>query len=215
MLGAAGVGRCFDCSHEWDPTAPAPEPVPSLAQEATDDFAAELVELIASTEAEATALLDELIGGTARLEGGQVAQVVSFPSTETVELLLNDGRTEVVNLSDVDRITPRSDVVIEAPPIETVEDYAPEVQMSLTLAELILKAGIASVDMVDGVPQPGLPPVGYLPEEPDLIPVIEQAAALAVGMLIVNLSLDPALILAAIGDPQDPQEATDTPEVTQ
>lgn len=232
MVGAAGVGRCFDCMYEWDPAtevalAPLdvgpfdmpselevfgpPADVPPLTTAEVDaETVDDLKRFIAALDVDGVDGMDTLIGGTARLEGGQLGTVVSFPSIDSVEVVLNDGRTEIVDFSDVERITPRALDIEPAPETASVDDYAAEVQMAITLAELIVKAGIASVEGSGADVHPVAPPVGYLPDDPDLLPVIEKAAAIAVGMLIVNLHLDVDAMLHTL----DPQPAGETQEAT-
>lgn len=243
MVGASGNGLCFDCQHSWDPATvtagpkPAPlnqppgvigivdtgepPPVPLLAP-----FDMATVEEVYGSIAEpddrtATFPPEELIGGTARLEGGQLATVVSFPSIDSVEVVLNDGRTEIVDFSDVERITPRApapatdavDVPVPAEYVDAVESLIAEreydkgdgneeaaaVKLTGELAVLIVKAAVAS--MPDAA-RPGeiVPvPIGFLPDDPGLFPIVEQAAVQAVRGVIAVFELDAAVLLAAVG----------------
>lgn len=236
MVGAAGVGRCFDCTHEWDPaTEVAPEPL------AVEPFAMAPIEDVygpddAVTDWDGIHDPDALIGGTARLEGGQVATVNAFPDADHVHVTLNDGRDEIVPMSDVERITPRAsaavveaaddahdavgnvidvpDLSVVSPAVETLDDYDDQVQMTVTLAQLIVMAGVSSVEGSGADVYPVAPPQGFLPDDPALMPVIEQAAAMAVGMLIVNLHLDVDAIVHTLQGPQ-PEEVGDQQQETE
>lgn len=214
MIGVSGVGRCFDCAHEWDPTAE----VATVAIE-IEPFAMAPVEDVYGPDIDddvwaEPASQEATIGGTARLEGGQLATVLSWPSVDSVELLLNDGRVEVVNVSDVERITERAPDPETAPVVESVDDLAAEVQMAVTLAQLIIMAGVTSVEGEGADVHPVAPPVGFLPDDPALMPTIEKAAAIAVGMIIVNMGLNVDELVATLAGPQVEEVGDQTTEET-
>lgn len=152
---------------------------------------------------------DTLIGGIATLEGGQVTEVVSFTTHDSVIVRLSTGDLEDVDLNDVQAIVPP--VVVPDPAVlpETVDGLAPDAQLSLTLARLIIRAGCESVNGTGADVTPGVPPVGYLPVEPDLHNVIERAAGLAVGMLIEVFELDVDAILEWVGAVHDETDQGD------
>ncbi len=119
-----GMAKCWDDLHEWDPKAvtaiPRPQPAPQPVETAADVLGPP-----ADVETEPEPLgVEELIGGTARLEGGQVAQVLSFPDDDHVTVRLNDGSDETIPLGDVERITPRAPEYVVDPDESTADVFA-------------------------------------------------------------------------------------------
>lgn len=163
----------------------------------------------------ATVDTDDLIGGTARLEGGQVALVLSFPDADHVVVRLNDGRDETVPLSDVERITRRAP---EPEPTEDgtdagdVAEWITDVRM---LSDLILAAGVATVYDQAGENVVGQPPAGWLPRDATTNALVEAAVAVTVARLIVAYSIDTDDILEGVSQTipviqtDDPTEVPD------
>lgn len=155
-----------------------------------------------------------LVGGVATLEGGQVATVVAFTGSETVIVALSTGDLQEVPMSDVERIMPP--IVIPDPVVipDDVDAMPADMQLALTLAQVIIRAGCESVTGTGASVTPGVPPVGYLPADEALHSVVERAAGLAVGMLIEAFGLDVDAILRFVGAVDESAEvATETTEV--
>lgn len=151
MVMSDGMAQCFDDGTVWNPAevkgiprAQRPEAVPvSPANPAVMVGGAETTAGTVPPAVDESPMPgqvqvpvpadpltpDDMIGGTARLEGGQVAVVLSFPDDEHVTVRLNDGRDETVPMSDVERITPRAPVqVIEAADLAHPPAEEPEVE---------------------------------------------------------------------------------------
>jgi hypothetical protein len=146
--------------------------------------------------------LDDLVahvGGEIVLEGGQRGYVTEIVDDDHIEVQLPDDRVEVVNLSDVTamHLPPRA---VEIPDDDDATlALAPDLQVALQLAQLIIRAGCESVNGTGETIAPGIPPVGYLPADPDLFPVVERAAGLAVAMILELLDADVDAVLLAVG----------------
>ncbi|HET9247716.1 MAG TPA: hypothetical protein VFO15_18070 [Xanthobacteraceae bacterium] len=208
----AGRRLCINCRHEWNPNdaprlravptqpsgVPAPPPVvptrpasdtepPGATHEA--EAAADDTEGTDGPEWDATPL-EALVGTLVVLEGGQVATLVSFPDDDHAEVVIGAGtdaeRLEVVSLNDVERS-------IDAPP--PVADVPTETAVALaavnmTVAGLVLQAGLASI--AGEYPNAELltPPTGWLPLDVDGLPALEQGCAYAVAFLVHAYSLN-------------------------
>lgn len=177
MVGVQGNGLCFACSHTWDPK--------------------EVTALPLDTPAPAAPVIDEVAVSTvaAALD---VPDPYAFPSTW-------EGLTEYRAAGGVMADETWWEVRMGAPadqvdPVPSMLDGAPDVgAVTVMLAELIVKAGIAALNGQGDDVTPGVPPTGYLPDDPAMHPMIEQAAAIAVGILITNMHLDVDEILATLG----------------
>lgn len=199
-IGASGNGLCFACSHTWDPSVPQPEP-PARVEPTPANVVEEHPEPFGGVKDDRTGVeLHELIGGTATLEGGQVATVISFTEDDRVIVRLRNDDLQDVSLADVERIVPPLPPVVEVAVEIDENDPPPGIAAVLHLAKLIVKAGIASVRNEGGQAVPAVPPVDWLPKDRAMFPVVEQACAVAVGMLITTFELDPADLLGMIGD---------------
>lgn len=192
MVLSDGMARCFDDQHEWDPETVTALPRPPIAP-----FAMASVEEVFGPppgfDVEAPAdTRAELVGGTARMEGGQLGTVTGFPDDDHVTVLLNDGRSETVALSDVETITARAPAFVPGPQPTadvTVPSWALDVE---ALSNLILRAGLAAIETRDGVPVVGDPPADWLPRDESSNALVEAAAALAVARLVVAYEIDQA-----------------------
>lgn len=177
MIGVQGNGLCFECGHTWDPkevtALPLDTPAPTVA---VIDEAADIATLGPDANPDLYSF-DPTWEGLAeyRAAGGTITDEVWWE----VRMGAPAG--------DVDPVPSMMDGVDDA------------VQVTVMLAELIVKAGIASVNGRGDDVVPGVPPTNYLPDDPAMHHMIEQAAAMAVGMLITTLHLDVDLILAGLG----------------
>lgn len=237
MVLSDGMARCFDDQHEWNPaevsalprsTSPRVAPLPAAdvqtvarepeagaggvpAAEPRDESQHDVPE----PSAPASFTQDEMIGGTARLEGGQTALVLSFPDDDHVVVRLNDGRDETVSLSDVERITPRAPVeVIEVADAAHAEvaEWIGDVE---ALSNLMLKAGVATVYETPEALVVGEPPRDWLPRDQSSNALVEAAVAVSIARLIVAYELDCDDILEGTGGtPPADEGATEAQEVT-
>lgn len=156
---------------------------------------------------------DDLVGGTARLEGGQVATVLSFPDADHVVVRTNDGRDETVALGDVEHITPRAPayVIDPAPEPAVTAGWITDVE---ALSNIIIQAGVFTIEDVDGSPSVGPPPpAGWLPRDQSSNALVEAAAALAVARLVIAYELDVDDILEGVQAKQQPVEGDQPTEV--
>lgn len=215
-IGGSGNAICTDCTHMWNPADPQPVP-PAFDIEVPGAMA-----ITPATLADADrvgALEDELAqleGGVATLEGGQTATVVTFKWPESVVVELGNGDLQIVPLDAVQRIMPPIVIPDPVDVPDTVDALPADLQLALELARTIIRAGAESVEGSGANVTPGMPPIGYLPADPELLPVIERAAGIAVGMLIerFELDVDEILVYAGAVREQD-QVATETTEVTE
>jgi hypothetical protein len=213
-----GTRLCLDCRHEWNPAtvprltvAPAtatvagevapsvtPADAPATAAEGAppglDDVLGPPAAELAARAAQAT--LDGLVGTEVVLEGGQRATLVGFPDDDHAEVRLygdgEHGDVVVVELADVER-------ELAAPP--PVADVPTELALALarvnmTVAGLVLTAGVGAV--AGDYPNAELvtPPTGWLPLDADSLPAVEQGAAYAVAFLVHAFQIDRATVLA-------------------
>lgn len=189
---------CPECRHEWDPTQPQtaadvlgppagvdPEPAVDVPDELSDQLLAD-------------AYLETLIGSTVILEGGQPAMLLEFVDDDQVRVQLRDGRVEQVALGDIERSVP------DAPPatIEEVDLDDETAQLVgdavLTMACLAVEAGLGAIVGTGDDAHLIEPPAGWIPSDIDAIPLIEQAAAVAVALLAISFDLPREMITEAI-----------------
>lgn len=193
-----GIRFCPECRHEWDPSQPQ-TPADVLGPPAGVDVGPALAvpdEL--HDAALADAYLETLIGSTVILEGGQPAMLLEFLDDDQVRVQLRDGRVETVDLSDIERSVP------DAPPatIEEVDLDDETAQLVgdavLTMACMAIEAGLGAIVGTGDDAHLIEPPAGWIPSDVDAIPLIEQAAAVAVAMIAVSFDLPRELILEVI-----------------
>lgn len=213
-IGGSGNAICTECTHMWNPADPAPITTSLATAAAHDDWDGLTLLQAAGNPETAADILSELEGGIATLEGGQVATVVTFKWPDSVVVELSTGDLQIVPLADVQRIMPPVVVPEPVDVPDTVDAMPPDMQLAFELAKVIVRAGAESVEGTGANVTPGMPPVGYLPADPELLPVIERAAGLAVGMLIEAFELDVDEILVFAGAvATETETATETTEV--
>lgn len=212
-IGGSGSAICTDCAHLWNPADPVIPPTPTpqpfgLAPVhevfGPDAYTGRDVEAFDPADA---------VGGIATLEGGQTAEVVSFTPYDHLIVRLSTGDLERVPIGDVLRIMPP--VVIPEPVAipANENELAPDLQLAISLARVIIRAGCESVNGTGEQITPGVPPTGYLPADTELHEVVERAAGLAVGMLLEVLEADIDAVLTWVGAVDDHTEvATETTE---
>lgn len=220
MHTADGGALCFACRHEWNPAEVVAIPLDRLGVTAVLTVAdvlgppAGIDDLIIDTptvddahvwgtddEADddtAQARMDALVGGTATLEGGQYARVIAFPDADHVIVELAGGEQVTVNFADVDRImppTPARQLDVDPEDVAVAQAVADGVT---NIAGLLIKAAVASIVGEGDTAQIVNGPEGFLPAEPEMFPIVEQAAVHACATLIVMSGLDPAALVAAV-----------------
>lgn len=177
MVGVQGNGLCFACSHTWDP-----KEVTALPLDTAPPAAPVIDEVAVSTVAEALDVPDPY---------------VFDPTWDGLALYrAAGGRMDDQTWWEI-RMGAPADAV---DPVPSMMDGVPDpIAVTVMLAELIVKAGIAALNGQGDDVTPGVPPTGYLPDDPAMHGMIEQAAAIAVGMVITNMHVDLDELLATLG----------------
>lgn len=198
-IGGSGSAMCLDCATMWDPADADPVNAPREVSIIDGQLVAGVEALTTELRGLAEELEGDMVGGVATLEGGQTGEVVAFAPDGDVIVKVASGDLLHVAIGDVERIMPP--VVIPEPVAmpDTIAAAPPDMVLALTLAQTIIRAGCESVNGSGENVTPGVPPVGYLPTEPELHAVVERAAGLAVGMLIEVFELDVEAILEWVG----------------
>jgi hypothetical protein len=186
-----------------------PSNVPARAVD--DQFAAELEAFTAEQRDSARMSLDAHVGGRVVLEGGQEGFIIYVVEGDRIVVQLPDDREELVALEDVVSmfLPPATPDIPDSP--DALDALAPDLRAALELARLIIRAGVESVNGTGETITPGLPPSGYLDVPYEMFPVVEQAAALAVAMILELVDADVDAVLLAVGavreasDEGDPQ----------
>lgn len=210
-LGSESVP--FDVERRTDGTDSPPDATPApaddpfaegrkIAAEATAladaEMVAEIENIIDESNASADEMLAAMLGGVATLEGGQIGVVLGFPDDDHVTIELRNGEIVNVDYGDVESIVmaERSPV---AASVDVDDDTAGAIaQADMTIAGLILKAGVATVRGVGDTAELGTPPEGYLPADADMFPIVERGAATAAALLIMVCQVDTDALLARI-----------------
>lgn len=220
MITADGTALCFDCTRKWRPGEVSSNGE-SWQREAVDHHNAQVAAndaIGASLDAEPVSpalhvvdtepveagritpqdALDSMAGLNVILEGGQHAVIEGIIDAERCLVILDDGRRAEVTLGDIERAIPDPEHVDDVV-IHMDDDVAAQFNAAvLATAELIIKAGVATIGGTGADMAIVPPPRGYLPDTDDAMPMVEQAAALAVAMLIRMAMLDCGAIVAAI-----------------
>jgi hypothetical protein len=144
----------------------------------------------------AEAALEALAGTEVVLEGGQRATLVGFPDDDHAEVRLyggdDAGEVVVVDLNDVERALDAPPPVADVP-LETAVALA---RVNMAVAGLVLQAGVGAVAGEYPNAELVTPPTGWLPDDADSLPAIEQGSAYAVAFLIHAFSIDRDQVLA-------------------
>lgn len=169
-VGGSGSGMCFECAHMWDPANVVALPRPTVA-----DFAMATVE---------------------EVYGERLAELTPpdphdyLPSWEGLRAFREAGGSIPDELW-------WSEIMHGAPddldPHAVQNDEPPaEVQAVLLLSQAILDAGLRAARLLSD-PSFALDAMtGYLPDDADLLPLVEQACAVAIGRIIDAFDIDPA-----------------------
>lgn len=193
--------------------------VETAAEEADRDLAEGLEQITAEMVAAAQQYLDDLIGSGVTLEGGQRATLLGFPDNDHAEVQLVDGSVVTV---DFDTIT-RHDDVDPTTTVAAVDLDDGTAAMfgaaALLLACMVVEAGVRAVEGEGEDARLIEPASGWVPDDGDILPLLEQAAAGAVAILVKAFDLPKDMILAEIAnirvgiDPTlNPEENRNVPE---
>jgi hypothetical protein len=148
--------------------------------------------------ADAERFLDSLIGSGVTLEGGQRGVILGFDDNDRVTVQLGDGRVEPVDFGDIvshDQATPEVGIVANEIDDETAAIFG---NATLMMACMVVEAGVGALEG-EGPDYTLIEPAsGWIPEDPEIMPLMEQAAALGVAMLIQAFGLPRALIAQAV-----------------
>jgi len=194
-IGGSGNGMCFECAHTWDPAEVVALPRPALApfgMAPTDEVYGAPQEVVADRLA--GTVEPESDSGTGSIGDDAPPDPHDYlPSWEGLRLFREAGgiiRDEVW-WSDImggppDQLDPRADEPDE-PPVE--------VSAVMLLASEIIAAGITAYHTMNTPGSTLVAETGYLPDDPDMLPLVEQACAVAVGM-ILDKTDEPAAVWA-------------------
>jgi hypothetical protein len=175
-----------------------PDVEPPTAADVDAEMIGELEGFIADTDALAESYLESLIGTGVTLEGGQRAVLLGFPDDDHADVQLIDGSTVTIGFNDIlSADTPPAEGAIVATEVddETAQLFG---TAALTLACLVIEAGAASIEGEGAEAHLIEPPSGWFPPDVDAIPLMEQAAAAAVAMLIQTFALPRAELVAMV-----------------
>lgn len=178
-----------------------------------DDTVHELEEFIAETDADAEAYLASLVGTMVTLEGGQRATILEFGDDDQIVVQLSTGDTATVDFNDVisaDTQPGDLEIVVDEIDDETAEAFG---AAALLMACLVIEAGLASVDGDGADAHLVEPPTDWFLPDVDAIPLMEQASAAAVALLIQTFALPRDVIAATIATVRTGIEPITTTEV--
>jgi hypothetical protein len=157
----------------------------------------------------AAAYLETLTGTGVTLEGGQRATLLDFPDDDHARVQLADGLVSVVDFNDIIGADPQT-VEAETPDVELDDETAGMFGgAALILACLVIEAGIASIEGEGEAATLVEPPSGWFPPDEDAVPLMEQAAAGAVSMLIQTFALPRAELQAMVAKVREGVTASD------
>lgn len=171
------AGDVYHCPNEHDPEhvayyggavlaldTPAPDPLASILND-PDPIGAMRAQLV-----------------------GREAVVHDLAATGTIESIGDDGNARVVFGSGYFvEVGPDDITLTELPaPTPTMDEDQQEAlaATSLTIVAQIIRAGQACFVIEDGVRVVGPSPNGYLPDDPDVLPMLEWGAAYTVASLV-------------------------------
>lgn len=180
-----GIRLCFDCRWEWDPattTGPIVEPLTVVPDP--------VVVAPEATEAPGTSpgSPDPLAVIRSNYLGCEVV-VNEFDAPGTISEVDDDGFVTVEFGSGYSvRCAPDEFVVTDAQVIadETIEALG---TTYLTVAAQVLRAGAATIAGDGESRRLAVPPDGWLPDDPDVMPVIEAGAAYALAALALTAGI--------------------------
>lgn len=180
-----GIRLCFNCRWEWDPattTGPIVEPLTVVPDfDGTTAPVAAVVEALQQRD-------DPLAVIRSNYLGCEVV-VNEFDAPGTITEVDDDGFVTVEFGSGYSvRCAPDEFVVTDAQVIadETIEALG---TTYLTVAAQVLRAGAATIAGDGESRRLAVPPDGWLPDDPDVMPVIEAGAAYALAALALTAGI--------------------------
>lgn len=187
------------------------------AAEADTDLERELGDLTADAQAEADAYLASIVGSRLTLEGGQQATLLGFPDDDHAEVQLADGSVVTIDFNTILR-SDGSATEAQVLALDLDDDTAALFgAAALTMACLVIEAGLKAIEGEGAEAHLVEPPSGWIPDDGDILPLLEQASAAAVALLIQTFALPRELIAEAVENvrtninpilnPEDPSHA--------
>lgn len=174
------------------------EAAETAAEEADADFVEELKDLTLMAEGEAALYLERLAGTGVDLEGGQRGVLLGFPDDDHAEVQLRDGSVVTVEFNDIiraDNATTEDQVLALDLDDDTAAMFG---AAALTMACLVIEAGLRSIEGEGAEAHLVEPPSGWIPDDGNILPLMEQSAAAAVALLIQTFALPRELIAEAV-----------------
>lgn len=209
-----GAMRSGDPGHRQNARAVDWDPIAAMAEGEADLAVAQIeaAEDLRSEEEIAADYLASLVGTGVTLEGGQRGTILEILDSDAVTVQLGDGRVETVDFGDIvahDNVAPAVEV-----DVPDIDDHTAALfgETTLIFACMAVEAGVASLEG-DG-PDYRLiePPSGWMPDDDLVLPMLEQAAALGVAMLIQAFGLDRSMIATAVEQTRSGLSARTTTE---
>lgn len=210
---SSGAVFCPVCRTEWEPGhEPAHEPARVITKVDEEPYESE-VAYDEETGNELPPDLDALIGTEVMTRDFRVAMIRGFPDDDHVLLEFPTGRKAVLENEDV--LTAAERAAHEAPDDGELNDEQAVVigRASLSVAGLMLQAGLASLADEGSGYRMLMPPSGWIVPEVDALPVVELGGAYAVATLIAAFELPRAQVEAfarvLLTDAQEPIKTTE------
>jgi hypothetical protein len=183
---------CFGCRHEWIPsetTGPVPGGKAAAGGESSSPAPLPLAAVPDLPEpSPLESARQRFVGSTVVVHELEVEGILSD--------ILDDGDARVTFGSgffvDVD---PDAFSVVAYAPIED-EGARMLAVTNLSVIAQCLKAGAETIDETGGDRKPSLPPVGFLPPDPDVVMIVEQGIAYTVAVLAIEAGISKATLLA-------------------
>jgi len=142
MVGASGLGMCFECSHQWNPDevvamgrprpTPAPEPPTVPAPEPEP----------ATTDADVETYFASLSGARVMVNGHDTATFVAFPVDGMALVEHDDGTQALVDMEHVEPVTDTPDIATVGADDIDADTAAAFSGATIALSNLIVRAGI-------------------------------------------------------------------------
>lgn len=203
----ARLRLCLHCRHEWEPAktfGPIEEPAPDGAGSAfcsecgAPDSEPHMLTCIYSPQLQLVPDQptdyppDELYAQAVQARSTYLGAVVSCPAIGvrgTIVEITDDGWA-LVDLGHGHQIDVGPDefvpIEMDVIPDETI---AAIVTTDLTVAAQIIRAGAETIEEHDGGRRLTLAPDGFLPDDPDVMPVVEHGAAYAVALIATQYGI--------------------------
>lgn len=211
-VAGSGSGMCFDCAHMWDPATVVGVPAPTV--DAPAPLIGDVVPIgtpgsVGPLEPFGMASVEDVFDAPAPPK--DPPNPTDYPPTwagladfrHDGGSMRNETWWEEIMGGPLDGLHPADEAVTEPPA---------EVAAVLVIAGQIIAAGIEAAWTMENPSATLVARTGYLPDDPDLLPIIEQACAVALGMVIDRSHDDIADFAEAFGVEI---ETTDTGDPTE